>query len=235
MKTIPPAQPTPQRATEAAEICKLSKDARALLREEMTPGDFFEALRERGLYTDAIRFLAHALPKRVAVWWGCLCVWAVNRQTPQEKFEVSLQAAVRWVLTATKENRQAAEAPGRGAGFGDPAGCLAMAACWSGGSMAPAEMPVVPPPPHMTGKLVGEAVLLAAVKYDARRQRENHRLFAALGAEVFQGRNLWRAGNERDEEPADILPNPPTGTSTIPLPAHSHRGHACQTMQSRSA
>ena len=25
-------------------------------------------------YTDAVRFLAHALPKREAVWWACLCV-----------------------------------------------------------------------------------------------------------------------------------------------------------------
>jgi hypothetical protein len=162
-----------------------------LLGAEMSPTDYFAILRERRMFADALRFLAHAFPKRVAVWWGCLCVWSVNREAPGEPFEAALRAAVGWVLDPSEENRRAAEKPGKAAGLGDPAGGLATAVFLSGGSMTPPELPAVPPPEHMTGKVVGGAVLLAAVKYDASRQRDNYRAFAALGADVLQGQNLW--------------------------------------------
>ena len=57
--------------------------------------------------------------------------------------------------------------------------------------MAPPQLPTVPPPPHITGRLVGGAVLLAAVREDPLRQRERYREFLHIGWEVAQGQNLW--------------------------------------------
>src|SRR5260370_6673168 len=156
MDTITSEQPAQERGADLAAVCTLSDEARDLLGEGLTPWDYYEVLRERRLYEDALRFLAHALPKRVAVWWGCLCVWAVNREEPQEKFEAALQAAVRWVLAPNEDHRRAAEEPGREASFGDPAGCLAMAALWSGGRRAaprraPRPPPAPPPPQRVRG------------------------------------------------------------------------------------
>jgi hypothetical protein len=212
MTTTLVQQPTHQRAVESAKGCTLSDEARDLLGAEMSREDYYATLCQRKLFADALRFLAQALPKRVAVWWGCLCVWAVNREAPEEPFEAALQSAVRWVLDSSEENRRAAEKPGKDVGLGDPAGGLATAAFLSGGSMAPPELPAVPPPEHMTGKVVGGSVLLAAVKYDPSRVRENYRLFAALGAEVLKGQNLW-PDKPSEDEPAPKAVSTPGATS----------------------
>lgn len=38
---------------------------------QLTPASFVAHLETRGLFTDLIKFLAHALPRREAVWWAC--------------------------------------------------------------------------------------------------------------------------------------------------------------------
>ena len=67
--------------------------------------------------------------------------------------------------------------------------------------MTPPHLPAVPPPPYITGRLVGGAILIAAVQGNALRQRDNYRAFLALGVEALEGRNLW--SDEPDAEPAD--------------------------------
>ncbi len=57
----------------AAEVCKLfqlNDDAAPLLEPKQSPREFFKLLTKRQLYPDAARLLAHALPKREAVWWA---------------------------------------------------------------------------------------------------------------------------------------------------------------------
>ena len=67
-------------AKTAAEVCKhfpLGEEAKKLLRDGQTPAQFLDVLIEKQQFPDAVRFLAHALPKREAVWWACLCSRAV--------------------------------------------------------------------------------------------------------------------------------------------------------------
>src|SRR5262249_61133554 len=108
----------PQKAVEIANQADLGDEARGLLRDDLTADAYVARLRERGLWADAIRFLAHRLPKREAVWWGCLCAWKVSRPNPPEKEAAGLQAAVRWVREPTEDNRRTAEAAGTAAGGG---------------------------------------------------------------------------------------------------------------------
>src|SRR4051794_31659597 len=85
--------------TTAAEICSrfpLGDEAKERLDADMTPRQFLERLIEGQHYTDAVRFLAHALPKREAVWWACLCVRCVAGADPIPAVEEALQAAERW-------------------------------------------------------------------------------------------------------------------------------------------
>src|SRR5581483_6117015 len=63
-------KPSPARICEAAEI---SEAARALLQPNMTAERYVSLLVERGEFADAVRFLAHSLPKREAVWWAWFC------------------------------------------------------------------------------------------------------------------------------------------------------------------
>ena len=105
--------------------------------------------------------------------------------------EAACKAAVQWVLEPTEKNRDGAKMPGEAAGVGTAAGALALAASWTGGSLAPANLPAVPPSPFMTAKGVAGAVLLAAIKADPPRITDTQRLFVELGIEVAQGRVLW--------------------------------------------
>ena len=93
-----------------ASICAdavLSGEATALAEpEDLDLAAVVERLTGQMLHDDAIRYLAHALPKRNAVWWGCLCVWQAYRtgQSPKEK--AALQAVITW-LQEPDEGRRA--------------------------------------------------------------------------------------------------------------------------------
>ena len=101
-------------ATQAGDIIKLfelSEEAQDLeLKAALSPADFIQQLIQAQLSFDAIKFLAHALPKREAIWWACL---AVKRTLPQDATaadQAALSAAERWALQPSEETRQQARA-----------------------------------------------------------------------------------------------------------------------------
>jgi hypothetical protein len=159
-----------------------------LLHDDPAPLRFLDRLlADPERHPDAVKFLAQALPKREAVWWGCLCVGLGGRELPAKE-QAALQAAARWVLQPEEANRQAALAPGKEAGRGTPAGCLALAAFESGGSLLPPGQAVVPPPEKLTGLGVSSAVLLAAARGEMAQAPQRYRLFLALGIGVALGK-----------------------------------------------
>ena len=142
-------------AATSAEVCqhfRLGREATALQRDDLTPGQFLDLLTARGLFKDATRFLAHALPKREAVWWAVLCVWEVVGPSPPEPIEAGLRAAEAWVKDASETNRRAARAAAKVAGLSSPAGLTASAAFQSGGSLGPPDGPVILPSENATAR-----------------------------------------------------------------------------------
>ena len=140
-------------AKTAAEVYKqfpLGDEAKKLLRDGMTPHQFLDALVEKQQFPDAARFLAHALPKREAVWWACLCARQAHGANAPPPAGPALAAAEKWASDPSEDNRRAAQAAATAAGMGAPAGCAAMAAFFSGGSLAPPAAPVVPPGEHLS-------------------------------------------------------------------------------------
>jgi hypothetical protein len=177
-------QTAPQPLT-AADICArftLKKDARALLREGMTPGKFLSVLMANKQYVTAIEFMAHAMPPRSAIWWGCLCLQHIFGATLSPPDWTALQAATVWVLWPTEQYRGAAYAPGRAAGPASPAGLLAMAASAVGVS---GRVPMTP------AKAVAKAITLASVKAEPVKIADTQRVLVDLGAGVVQGRFPW--------------------------------------------
>ena len=49
-------------------VAELGDEAMALASADLHPLDFVALLMEKKFYPDAVRFIAHALPKREAVW-----------------------------------------------------------------------------------------------------------------------------------------------------------------------
>lgn len=174
------------------EICALfalSDEGRAALDPALAPHDFVGRLCAGELFPDAVRFLAHGLPKREAVWWACLAARAaLAADAPPAQIE-AVTAAEAWVYKPEEENRRAAMARAEAAGFDNPASWAAVAAFWSGGSLAPPEAPVVPPGDTLTAGAVAGAVLLGAVQREPERAPEKYRRFIAQGLDIARGGN----------------------------------------------
>lgn len=168
-----------------------SKSARRLLLPGASPQAFLESLLAAELYGDAINVLPHLLSKQGAVWWGCLCAWQAARPEPTPIEAKALQAALRWVMMPSEENRRSAEGPGRAATLQTPAGCLALAAFWSGGSMIAPEVGMVVPPSHATTRLVAGAVMTAAILHEPLNWKQHYCQFLAMGQDIIRGNNLW--------------------------------------------
>src|SRR4029450_7907410 len=88
--------------------------------------------------------------------------------------------AEEWVRKPTDEHRRAAMKQAETTGFGSAEAWAAIAAFWSGDSMAPPGAPKVPPQPHFTGLAVAGSVALAAARGPALRRDD--RLSRFLGS-----------------------------------------------------
>jgi hypothetical protein len=174
-------------APTAAEVCArfvLEKQALQLLRNGMAPGKFVEALVANKHYAVAIDFMAHALPTREAVWWGCLCLQHASAGNLSPEDKIACKAAVQWVMQPTEENRAAARAPAEATGPASPSGSLAAAANQTGGTVALPVAPVL----FASANSVAMAVKLASVKVDPAKIADTQRLFVELGVGVAEGR-----------------------------------------------
>jgi hypothetical protein len=181
---------------ELVTIADLGEDARAVL----TPGAalpaqraYVELLMARELPMDAVRFIAHALPRREAVWWSWVCARKSAGETPKPQIKAALDATERWVVQPTEEHRRQALQFGEAADFGTAAGCAALGAFMSGGSLGPPDAPVIPPGEFMTAKAVSGSVILAAVTPDPAKAAEKFQEYVKLGLEVADRTKLWPA------------------------------------------
>jgi hypothetical protein len=191
-------------AKTAAEVCQraaLGDEAKTLLRDGMTPRQLLEALMAGQLHADAARFLAHALPKREAVWWACLCAERVLGPEPPASARAALSAAKAWVIDPKDENRRAALPAAEAADLGTPAGCAAVAAYFSGGSLTPPELTPVPPGEHLTGNMVAASLALATVAKEPEKAPEKYAEFLKLGFEVANGQHAWPEAPKPQPQP----------------------------------
>jgi hypothetical protein len=177
-------------AATAAEVCarfNIKKEALALLREGMGPREFVDALVASKQYVTGIDFMAHAMPARDAIWWGCLCLQHACGDSLLPADKAAARAAVQWIMQPSEENRAAALAPAQAAGSASPAGGLAMAVYQTGGNIAPPKAPPAPPPPFASAKAVAGAIKLACTKADPAKLIETQRLFLDLGVRMAEG------------------------------------------------
>jgi hypothetical protein len=152
-------------ARDAVGDLDLTEESATLLKSNPTTPDFLASCVEQGLFMDAIRVMAIALPRREAAWWACLNARAARKEDDPPSGLKALEAAERWVFKPTEENRVKAFEVAEIAGFSCPESYAALAVFWSGGSMAPPEAAVVVPPGDaLTGTAAAAAVLLAAAR-----------------------------------------------------------------------
>lgn len=176
-----------QKAAVICQFLELEKESSLHYQDDPDSTLYLTRLIEHERYMDAIRFLALALPKREAVWWGCLC--ARNNCDPKAVKDIqALNAAEEWVYKPSEEARQKCGLLAESTQYKTAAGWAAMAAFWSGGSMTPPNTPVVPPADELTGKAVGGAVLLAAAYVDdVKNINERYKRYIMQGIDIAKG------------------------------------------------
>lgn len=149
-------------ASEIYEHIDLEKDAEELTDASYTPEQYLEALINDKQYYSAVIFLAHALPKREAVWWACVCSKSIVTEETKKDDVDALKSAEQWVYNPNEENRRLAEKLALKTEFISPPSWAAMGAFWSGGSVTGINDPPVPPSQYLYAHAVAGAVNLAA-------------------------------------------------------------------------
>jgi hypothetical protein len=145
------------------------------------------ALQDAGLDAEACRLLAHALPRREAVWWACMCARHSAPAALDAADRLALEAAEAWVYRGEDATRRSGFAHAQAARFASPEAWAAVAAFWCGESMAPAGQVPVPPAPHLAGGAVIGSVLLAAVRGDPARRPARLARFLAAARDIAGG------------------------------------------------
>lgn len=178
------------RADLARVLPHLQLDAKTMtqIADCRQSAEVLDRLEQAGLLIEATRLVAHALPPREAVWWACACSQHTASSGDNPAVEAKLRAAAEeWVRHQTDELRRAAMAEAEKAGFSSSEAWAAVAAFWSGDSMAPPEVPKVPPQPHFPGLAVAGSVALAAVRGHAVRRDSRLKQFLVSARDIARG------------------------------------------------
>lgn len=176
-------------ASELLGNFDLEDGAEKVLHPDMNPEGGVRSLMGANFLYDAVKLLAHGLPKREAVWW--LCIVARQIQTPETDTDNvdALIAAEAWARKPTEENRLRCRILGEKTKYATSASWAATAAAWSTGSMAPEGEPEIEPPFYLYAHAVAGGVTLAGVALDADDPE------ACIKNFIEQGINLAEGGN----------------------------------------
>lgn len=167
---------------------ELEDGPRAALAGAQTAAEGVQQLEAQGFRNDAIRLAAHALPKREAVWWACMCSAAVPDPSLSPADASARAAAEAWVRKPTDDPlRRAAWEAAQKTAFRTPEAWAAVGAFWSGGSMSPQGQPVVPPADHLTGVAISGAVVMAAVRGHPERADARFGRFLVAALDIAAG------------------------------------------------
>ena len=150
------------RFTAAAQVAETFPAAVEPVGREMgeePPVDFLRGFTESDEPMAGVTFAAFALPRREALWWGCLCLRQLGGLDADG--QAALAAAEAWVAKPDDDVRRAAGKIAAEQEFGNAGAMIAQAAFCSGGSLSPAEFGAVPPGPDLTAKCLNGALLVA--------------------------------------------------------------------------
>lgn len=151
--------------SEARQILDILKvpPAQRIQPDEVEPIAYFQALRAAGRRVEAIQFLGQALPRLESVAWAARAVRGLRGEAASDTAEAkALKATLLWLQDTSEARRRTA--------FDAAADCeatsaerlAALAAFFSGGSIAPADCTPLPAPREAAGRFAAGAVLVVA-------------------------------------------------------------------------
>jgi hypothetical protein len=169
----------------SAEIlvsAEFSDDAKLILVKDSTPMGYVGKLSEASLFPDAIKYLAHSFEGRSSINWALSCARQLQPNSTAVE-QNALTAVERWLADSTETNRRDAQSSAEGAQLSTPAGCIALAAFFAEGSIAPPGANAIPPPPGVSQKLAAAGIILAVVA-EPEKAPERYRCCLQLGLQT---------------------------------------------------
>ena len=161
----PPVAPDPS-LEWLIDRAKLSDDAKAVVATAGNCDAALDTLLHANLDVDALRMIAFALPPREGVWWAWTAATHASRLPTAKAMTPELQGALaateQWIANPDDEHRRAAWNAAQRAGVETSAGSAAAAAYFTGGSVAPANIASIPPPPAIHAALAFVSVIAAS-------------------------------------------------------------------------
>lgn len=177
----------------------LSPAAVATLDSVPGPRELIAALRAMDDPRDAVSALAIMLPRRQATWWACLAVRLLPGLAERPAELAAIEIAETWVQTQAAEDCERAFAAAQACEMTAAGGWAAMAAFWSGGTLAPRGQAAVPPAPHLAG-VAARTALIFTFHDAAIAGRLGYGDMLAIGLELMHGelgRRAQAAARER--------------------------------------
>ncbi len=175
------------KTAEIANEANLSEEARALIKEDIGPSRYVDLLESQGLFKDAILFLTHGFPIQLTIKWGCSCSRELLSIQQIEKSKASLQAADSWLEAPGDQTRWDARNAAEKSNMSSPVDLIAMAAFFSGGSIAPPEAPATFPPPYLASKLAGGAIQMVVLSQYPEKSADRYRRTLQISREIVKG------------------------------------------------
>jgi len=125
----------------------------------IAPLDHARALIASPRPVTALAFLAHLLPRREAIWWGCQCV---SSMLGAEAKDEGMRLATQWVRDPDEAARRDALVFAQASDMRAPSSWLARAVGYSGGSLLAPDQPPTKPAPEACALAVNAAIVFAA-------------------------------------------------------------------------
>lgn len=182
------------RPDNLAQLCRhfeWSEKVSAFITPHASVLTVLNSLINHKYWFDATTLMAHALPKREAVWWATLVVkdylpGAASETSALE--QITVVAVQQWLAKPEDPQRLAAHAAGQKAGNRLPAYWLAMGAFWSTGNITPEVGVVTPPPPFLYARAVAACLDMAASLKGVKRD-EHYLKWLRMGIMIAEGEN----------------------------------------------
>lgn len=173
-------------------------EALALLNPARSLEELYGSWLQAGHLPSAIRLIAGVLPARENVWWAWVsarfAAQAPGAKAPPAAVHTALAAVEQWIVRPDDDARRKAWDVGNTAGLDTPVGMVAAAVFLSGNTVAPPNVPPVPPPPGAALPLISGAILMAgAASGDPLQLAPTLTAFAAQGVEIIKRLNGWDA------------------------------------------
>jgi len=178
------------RFTTARQVVEAFPGAAETLGEvpdDVSPLDHIANLAAGENPIPALFFAGLALPKREAVWWACLVMRGMHLTSGDAGEGLALAEA--WARKPEENERRAAGQFAEEMYFQGAGAWVAFAAFTTSGSLAPAGLQTVPPPPETSGTAAAMAVIMATESDDPGTRLSN------IGAAIECAREFALGGD----------------------------------------